>query len=119
MTESEKSLMKLELFYKTYSELNKNSPIMSGNMKSFIIFTGNDVRIYAPFYDIKKWKKSGEIVHTGESIYGFTDYAQWVNQVGGFGTHNKSEHWVNRVCNDVADMVARKYKGKVIKRLPR
>ena len=98
------------------------APILSGNMQSFIQLGGIDtnyaILIQAPFYDMKKWRKQGIIVHTGENKKGYEHYADWVNQAGGFGRHNRSEGWVNRVCNRCAEEIAQKYGGKVIKRLP-
>ena len=93
------------------------SPILSGSMQVHIQPTwssdGTIIVIEAPFYDQKEWRKNQRLVYTGESKYGFTDYAQWVNDAGGFGRHNKSEHWVNRVVNQVCKEVARKYDGIV------
>lgn len=94
-----------------------NSPILSGSMQMHIqLGYGNDgyeVIIEAPFYDMKKWEKNKTLVYTGETKNGFTDYAQWVNEAGGFGKHNKSEHWVNRVVNEVCRSIAIEYGGIV------
>lgn len=98
------------------------SPVLSGNMQSLIQMGGIDsnyaILIEAPFYDTKKWQEKHVIVHTGEIKNGYSEYAEWVNEAGGFGTHNKSEKWVNRVCNMCAEQIASKYGGKVIQRLP-
>lgn len=107
-----------ELKYNLYYQLVMQSPVLSGNMQMMISALGlngldpmnNEERILitAPSYDDKKWRKEGVIVHT----YKY-DYANTVNEVGAFGSHNKSEHWVNRVINEVCDEIARKYNGKV------
>jgi len=98
-------------------QLIMDSPILSGNMQYHIqLGYGNDgyeVIIEAPFYDMKQWRKNKTIVHTGETKHGFSDYAQWVNEAGGFGRHNKSEHWVNRSVNDICRSIAIKYGGVV------
>lgn len=114
--------IKEELQLKLNWELIMNSPILSGNMQSFIQLGGIDtnyaILIQAPFYDAKKWNKERIIVHTGEIKDGYEHYAEWVNEAGGFGSHNKSENWVNRVCNMCAEEFAQKHGAKVIKRLP-
>lgn len=104
-----------ELKQLIYYELVVQSPVLSGNMQNFISGMGfqmEGILITAPSYDMKKWRKDKEIVHN----YKF-NYANAVNEVGAFGTHNKSEHWVNRVCNMCSQMIASKYHGKVIVRL--
>lgn len=96
-----------------YSQLVFNSPILSGNMMMNISQGSSEIIIAAPFYDNKMWRKKHIIVHTGETKNGLTDYANSVNEVGGFGTHNKSEHWVNRVVNTCCRDIAGLYNGKV------
>lgn len=98
--------------------LNK-SPILSGNMYGGIqcaLSTPSqcEVVIEAPFYDMKKWKKDGSIIPTGEIKQGKTDYAEWVNMLGGFATHNKSEGWVNRAVYEVVSEMANRIGAKVI-----
>ena len=105
-----------------YYNLVLNSPVLSGNMQMFIQqgFSGeyqSEIYVKAPFYDMTQWKKTGTIVHTGAVKNGFTDYAFWVNEAGGFGTHNDSEKWINRVLNMCAEEFARKIGGKVEKYL--
>lgn len=105
-----------------YGDLVVNSPVLSGNMQSLISYgqIGEDyteIIIDAPFYDGKKFKKDNVIVHTNQILNGFTGYAQWVNDNGAFNTHNKSEHWVNRVVNDVAHVIANEVGGEVINEL--
>lgn len=95
--------------------LEHETPILSGNMEREImtakLVSVNDHEITfcinAPFYDVNLWKQKGVIVHTGspKKWPSMTDYANWVNQIGAFGTHNKSMHWVNRAVNDAARMI--------------
>ena len=102
-----------------FGTLITNSPVLSGNMQSMIQInrfglSESEIVIDAPFYDMKIWNKEHKIVHTGKSFNGKTSYAQWVNEKGGFGTHNKSEHWVNRTCNDIAKIIASQIGAEVI-----
>lgn len=108
-----------ELYYSIFYNLVLNSPVLSGNMQMFIqqTYPGKEITIQAPFYDMKEWKRTGAIVHTGKSINGFTNYAYWVNEAGGFGTHNQSEKWVNRIINLCAIEFAAKIGGRVEKYL--
>jgi len=99
------------------------SPVLSGNMQSMIKlgYTGDGfaIMIDAPFYDQKEFRKNGNIVHTGEvKKGGIIAYANWVNEVGAFGRHNKSEHWVNRVLNDCCMIIAASIGATVINELP-
>ena len=102
--------------------LVNDCPILSGNMDTSIT-TGLttpsqcEVVIMAPFYDMKKWKQTGAIIHTGESKKGKTDYAEWVNKLGGFATHNSSEHWVNRSIYSVVSAYANMIGAIVINEL--
>ena len=95
--------------------LAQQSPVLSGNMKSGIEIDNFDehqteIVINAPFYDMKEWLKTRNIVYTGSTKYGsITDYAEWVNRLGAFGTHNGSEGWVNRAVVDVVRTVAAQY----------
>ena len=105
-----------------FGALVTSSPILSGNMQSLIQINrfGNsecEIIIDAPFYDMNKWKKENLVVHTGEVINGKTAYAEWVNKSGGFSTHNKSEHWVNRACVEVAQVIASEIGAIVINEL--
>lgn len=99
--------------------LTIESPVLSGNMKSFIeeVESGKIV-IKAPFYDMNKWKKEKVIVHTGAVINGRTDYSEWVNRLGAFGTHNKSENWVNRAIFESVSAIANEIGATVINELP-
>ena len=104
-------------------DLVLNSPVLSGNMKSWIELGDitpdtREIVIFAPFYDMKKWEKEHTIFYTGEIIDGKSDYAQEVNDMGAFGRHNKSEHWVNRCCVEVARAIANEIGGIVINELP-
>ena len=106
--------------------LEELSPVLSGNMVREILMAElvevNDHEITfcisAPFYDMKLWKEKGTIVHNNLHInaYGgkgthawaysdMTDYARIVNDAGAFGSHNKSMHWVNRVCDMCARLI--------------
>ena len=108
-----------ELHSLLYSNLLFSSPILSGNMISNI-HTGmqgtntREIVIEAPFYDIKKWQKEHVVVHTGKTEDGFTDYAWLVNKFGAFGSHNKSEGWVNRAIMEVVETIANKIGAQVI-----
>lgn len=97
------------------------SPVLSGNMQSFIQMGSVDsdyaILIQAPFYDTKEFRKKGVIIHTGESKNGKLHYAKDVNLSGGFGTHNKSEGWVNRVVNRCCEELASKYNCEMEGRL--
>ena len=104
-------LQTLSTLVKMY--LEELSPILSGNMAREIMIaelvsvSDNEVTfcINAPFYDMKKWKEQGVIVHTGKSYGDVTDYAEQVNKNGAFGKHNKSENWVNRALYECAQLV--------------
>jgi hypothetical protein len=111
-----------KLYNSVLYSLHTRVPILSGNMAMFINTVesyGNEfvISIEAPFYDRKEWKKTGAIKHTGETRNGKTDYAQWVNDSGAFGTHNKSMHWVNRVCVEAATVLASEIGATVINEL--
>ena len=100
------------------SNLQFNSPVLSGNMKAHIKENGDrEIVIEAPFYDIKKWRETGAIVLTNKVIYGKTDYAVWVNQLGGFATHNKSQHWVNDTILSVVNTIANEIGAEIINEL--
>ena len=105
-----------ELKQLIYYNLVMESPVLSGNMQNFISGMGlqmDAILITAPSYDMKRWRKEKVIVHDGKY-----NYAHWVNEMGAFGRHNKSEHWVNRVVNMCCDLIAQKYNAKVTVRLP-
>lgn len=99
--------------------LDINFPILSGNMYrhgvEIVSASDNEITlcIDAPFYDAKKWRESGAIIPTGESFNGITSYAMWVNKVGAFGRHNKSEHWVNRACFEAVNTLANEIGAEV------
>lgn len=107
------------------TELSINCPVLSGNMKSHIEITeiGDDeitICISAPFYDLKEWKKSGVINYIGspKKYPNFTDYAMWVNKMGAFGRHNKSQYWANRAVYNSASTIANEMDAILVNRLP-
>ena len=111
-----------KLYALVFYNLHTQSPVLSGNMLSFIQTSqayGTEfvIEIDAPFYDMKEWQKHRQIVHTGETVDGKTAYAQAVNDVGAFGTYNKSMHWVNRVCVQSAATLASEIGAEVINEL--
>ena len=89
------------------------APILSGNLMREIAIAElvevNDYEvtfcIQAPFYDMKKWKETGAIIHNHKNYNGITNYAMWLNDVGAFGTHNASMHWVNRTLNELTQLI--------------
>lgn len=102
------------------ADLIMQSPRLSGNMKDnikIVEFSDHKViiEISAKFYDINLWGKTGAIVFTGspKKHPGITDYPMWVNKKGAFGKHNQSEHFANRICNDVCEVIANEYNGEV------
>lgn len=100
-------------------------PIMSGNMYEHIKDgdigeNEKTIVIEAPIYDVNIWEKTGKRVLTYKSIFGYftSDYAVAVNEVGAFGTHNKSEHWANRALKQACDIIASEIGAEVICELP-
>lgn len=118
---------------KMYNYLNTillaTCPVLSGNMKKHIKLNAKQsdmnemikMSISAPFYDMKIWKKTGQIVYlrdiktskktgkqykTYKTINGKQHYAEWVNEYGAFGKGNKSKGWVNRACFSAAMQLA-------------
>ena len=110
-----------KLRFLCFYNLVMQSPVLSGSMQAHIQFGyGNDgfeIIIDAPFYDQKEFRKNHNLVYTGEIKNGKTAYAYWVNEMGAFGRHNKSEHWVNRVLNECCQAVASEIGGTVINEL--
>ena len=107
-----------DLYILLQNALKVNCPILSGNMKSGIrvkSMNENEIvlEIEAKFYDVAEYERSRKIVYTGENKNGITDYAEMVNREGAFGTHNKSENWVDDTCLDVCNVIARKYGGDI------
>ena len=103
--------------------LSINCPVLSGNMKAHIEITEikqNEITICisAPFYDLKEWRKTGKIIHTGKLIGGKSDYASIVNSLGAFGRKNKSQYWVNRTINESVGAIANELGAIVINELP-
>lgn len=117
-----------ELMEKLYTLVNStlylDCPVLSRSMKRHIeIKEISDhkviIEIEAPFYDLNIWRKEHRVKYTGKSINGFTDYAYWVNKYGAFGTHNKSEHWVNRALDDSCKVIANEFGATLINKLGR
>jgi len=112
-----------QLYSLIYSNLYLQSPVLSGNMQSHIRVDSIKPKeitivIEAPFYDMKEWSKTGRILLTGDSYNGITNYAQWVNDIGAFGTRNDSMHWVNRVLYVCCKAIAVQEGAEVINELP-
>lgn len=106
------------MYARLYMHLVNQSPVLSGNMRHHIKGMGMDknkatIMITAPSYDLNKWRKKGVIIYTHRY-----NYANWVNEIGAFGKRNKSMHWVNRACYDIAQIVANEIGGEVINELP-
>lgn len=111
-----------KLYALVFYNLHTQVPMLSGNMASYIQTSqayGTEfvIMIDAPFYDAKEWEKNKQIVHTGKTVNGKTAYAQFVNDIGAFGTRNKSMHWVNRVCVQAAVTLASEIGAEVINEL--
>lgn len=115
---------------KIFTLLNTNllaqCPYLSGNMLNNIKVSQIDndsarITIGARFYDLNKFKKDGVIVfnhmHYGKNG-SITNYANWVNEIGAFALHNKSEHWVNRACYETVKAIANEIGAVVINKLP-
>lgn len=116
------TILEQQLQFLCFYNLVMQSPVLSGSMQAHIQlgYTGDEFAIIidAPFYDMKEFKKNHNLVYTGKVINGMEAYAYWVNEVGAFGRHNKSEHWVNRVLNDCCLMIAGQIGAQVINELP-
>lgn len=100
------------------ADLIMQSPRLSGNMKDNIkiVEMGEHkiiIELSAKFYDMAIWNQNKSLVFTGKNYNGITDYPLWVNEIGAFGKHNKSEHWVNREVNNVCEVIANEYNGEV------
>lgn len=94
--------------------LKNRAPVLSGNLKMSIeteVLNDHTTQIVlnAPFYDMKEWTKNKNIVYTGKSINGVTDYPYWLNKEGAFGKHNSSEGWTDRAIMDVVRVIAAHY----------
>lgn len=106
-----------------FMKLVNDSPVLSGNMQMSISCgltspKESEIVIAAPYYDLKEWTRNRVIKRTGESKNGKTDYAYYVNLLGGFATHNKSEKWVNRTIYEVVSSFANELSATVINKLP-
>ena len=115
----------LKMIYLLDGLLPISCPVLSGNMKSHISIVEVKDReaticIEAPFYDVAEFERTGKLVYIGspQKYPDVTDYAMWVNEKGAFGKHNKSQFWVNRVCNEVAETIASEIGAEVDNKLP-
>lgn len=105
-----------------FMNLLNDSPILSGNMQMNIqcgLSTPSEAQVVieAPYYDMKEWRKTGNIIRTGQLKNGFSDYALAVNEVGAFGKHNKSEGWVDRTLIEAVETIANMIGAEVINKL--
>lgn len=112
-----------KLFFLLEEGLKLNSPVLSGSMRAHIEVVSVTEKeavicIKAPFYDTAEYEATKKIIYTGNSYNGITDYAMWVNNLGAFGKGNKSQYWVNRVCKEVAEVIASEMGAQVINELP-
>lgn len=100
-----------------YSNLKKDCPVLSGNMKAHIKIIAKDsknaiIEISGPTYDMTELDKNGVFEYVGG------DYAYSVNKKGAFGGRStKSKGWVNRSlinsCNSVAPSLNAEVKVKL------
>lgn len=100
-----------------YSNLKKDCPVLSGNMKAHIKVIEKDnkhaiIEISGPSYDMHELEENRDFIYTGG------DYAYSVNKEGTFGGRStKSKGWVNRSlinsCNSVAPSLDAKVKVKI------
>jgi len=104
-----------ELQTLVYTCLVMDSPVLSGNMQNHINYEGFQgdeciLSVSGPSYDMKKWKKTKQIVLTNEY-----DYAISVNRLGAFGGRStKSRHWANRSIVKAVEAIAPMYNAEVI-----
>ena len=101
--------------------LRANAPTLSGNTKNSIHTSRSFGREFTividpEYYDINLWKKTG-ILSNKVIKGGSSSYAASVNEKGGFGTHNKSTHWVNKVCLSCVEQIAAEIGAVVINEL--
>ena len=111
-----------KLYTMVLHKILSEAPVLSGNLKSSIhtaLAYGNEfvIVIDAPFYSQTDWEKYKAVVPTGKSVNGQTAYAQMLNDVGAFGSRNKSMHWVNRACLDAVSTIASEIGAEVINEL--
>lgn len=112
-----------KLYNLVYTTLLASCPYLSGNMANGIYYkeiSDNKVQIVieAKYYDVQQFKKTGAIIYTNQNKNGKTDYSADVNKAGGFFTHNKSEHWVNRACYNASYVIANEIGAELINELP-
>lgn len=100
------------------SSLRLDCPVLSGNMKTFISIedVSEDeitISISGPSYDLKQWRKTGQIIHTNKF-----DYAPIVNAVGAFGGRSKkSKHWANKSIVKACQIKANEWGAEVVNHL--
>ncbi len=112
-----------KLYTLVNSSLLLHCPYLSGNMLnsialSYIHEDSIRLRINAKFYDVNKFNKDGIIEFTGKNYNGITNYAMWVNEFGGFFSHNNSMYWVNRAVYNAVQTIANEIGATVINELP-
>lgn len=97
-----------KILEKLYTLLNSmllnNVPVLSGNSKRHINIVEIEphkvvIKIEAPFYDSKIWRKENRIVFTGPRD-GVTGYAQFLNE---------RTRWVNETTHSVCEIIADEY----------
>ena len=115
----------LFLYNLVNANLYAQAPVMSGNLKNHIKVVSVEehkvkIVLSARFYDTNLWQKTGQIKYTKgwKKDPSITNYAMFLNEVGAFGTHNKSMHWVNRTIYQVCNAYASKTGGEVENTLP-
>lgn len=112
-----------QLFNLLKANLYAQAPVLSGNLKNGIKVVNVEdneitIEIEAKFYDTNEFRKTGKINYTGKNYGGITDYAMWLNNLGAFGTGNKSKNWTNRVCYETCDGIAKQIQAEIINELP-
>lgn len=95
-----------EIARQVKANLQVKPPKLSGNLRYFLASLPQLVSkdeivmiISAPLYDVDHWMQTGQIQFLpapNPKYPDITDYAMWLNDVGAFGTKNKSLHWANR-----------------------
>ena len=105
-----------------FNQLLVNCPYLSGNMLNNISVKPLsdkkvEITISAKFYDVDLFKNKGVIKFTNENHNGITNYAMWVDNYGGFFSHNKSENWITNTVADCCNVIGNEIGAKVDNRL--